>query len=79
MTLVNDSAPLTLVKGGTKVLPNLTLAGSKVLLTAFKAVAKFDARQSLSKAISKVLFTFDHCIKDRRPSLSHFVSDANQR
>ena len=59
------------VKGGTKVLPNLTLTRSKVLLTAVKAVTNFDARQSLVKAISKVLFTFDHYVKDSRPSLSH--------
>ena len=35
-TLVKDSTSLTL--GGTKVLPNLTLTGPKVLLTAVKAV-----------------------------------------
>ena len=72
LTLVKDSTPLTLVKGETKVLPNLTLTGSKILSTTVKDVTSFDARQSFkSKAISKVLFTFDHCVNDSRPSLSH--------
>ena len=39
------SLPLILLKGGTKRLSNLTLTGSKVLLTAVKAVTNFDARQ----------------------------------
>ena len=62
LNLVKDGMPLTLVKGGTKVLPNLT---------AVKVVTNFDACQSLSKTMSKVLFTFDHCGKDSRPSLTH--------
>ena len=47
LTLVKDSTPLTLVKDGTKVLPNLTLNWSKVLLIAVKAVTNFDVRQML--------------------------------
>ena len=42
---VKYSTPLTLVNSGTKVLPNLTLTGSKVLLIAVKA-ANFDTRRS---------------------------------
>ena len=52
LTLVKDSTPLTLVKGGTIVLPNLTLTWSKVLLIAVKAVTRV---KCLSKVISKVL------------------------
>ena len=87
LTLVKDSTPLTLVEGGTKVLPNLTLTGSKILhfwlqskllltLTCIK-----DCQLSISKAILKVLFTFDHYVKDTCscPSLSHLWRESMMR
>ncbi len=68
---VKGIMPLTFIKGVTKVYQRWSNVMSKVPLFRVKSVIPLTRVKSLSMAMSKDLLTFDICVKDSHPHLSH--------